>query len=302
MTQKKIESKALFVSTAVNFIIVLSGVWVYARTGIQALFLDCAFSFIGFLSSVFAAMISKISFKKTKHYPQGLHFLEPLYAALKSVLILALLVVSLVQSSQSAYLYFTKGIKKAMDIEPILPYTIAMVVLCFGIGVYNRMQNRKINDTSTILKAESKANIIDGLQSLGIGIAFGLLHFIDKNGAFGFLWYTQDFFITLLLVVISVKQPIKVLWDSMTEITKGDARDQDIVDFIHAIVNEAFAAILIKSCYKCSVVKSGMYIEVTISLSQAITKEYYDKLLQARRIMYKAVHKRYENVVISYIF
>ena len=269
MNQKQIESNALVISSIINCIIAFAGIWVYWATDIQALFLDCAFSFVGFLSSILATVISTTSKRKTKSYPNGLHFLEPSYAILKSLLILLLLAVSLIETSKSAYVYFIYGVGSAMNISPVLPYTVIMVILCFGLGSFNRHQNSKINYMSTILTAESKGNFIDGFQSFGIGAAFILLYFIDINGDFGFLWYTGDFFITLVLTAISIKEPITVLSHSMRELTNGTTQNKEILYFIHDTVSRSIAPIV--NSVQCEVVKTGMYIDIKLFLHEEST-------------------------------
>jgi predicted Co/Zn/Cd cation transporter (cation efflux family) len=82
--QKKIEQKALIISSVINFIMAAAGIWVFSVTKIQAIFIDGVFSLIGLISLILAAVLSKESRRKTKSYPDGLVFLEPLYAILKS--------------------------------------------------------------------------------------------------------------------------------------------------------------------------------------------------------------------------
>lgn len=299
MKQKKIESNALIISTIVNAIITLSGMWVYWVTGIQALFLDCVFSLIAFISTLLATTISKTSRRKTVHYPNGLHFLEPLYAILKSLLILFLLAMSIGETSKSAYNYFVYGTGEIMNISPVLPYTVAMVVLCFGLGFFNRHQNKKINDTSTILTAECKGNFIDGLQSLGIGVAVVLLYFVDKEGSLGFLWYTGDFFITLVLVIISIKEPVTVLYHSVKELTNGTTHDKEILSFVNGTIEKSIVPITKK--VRCEIIKTGMYIDIRLFLHEEITLEKYMALMQAKKDIYKKINQKYENISISYI-
>ncbi|MBF0987609.1 MAG: cation transporter, partial [Clostridiales bacterium] len=200
MTQKKIEDKSLRMTILVNFIIVIAGIWIFSVTKIQALFLDCFFSIVSLISAIVGMILAGLSRKKTKRHPEGLYFLEPFYAIIESIIIFIVLGQSLFETGVSAYKYFVNGVGEAMNTTSVLPYTISMVILCFGIGYYNKMQNRKMNGISTMLETESKSNFIDGIQSLGIGVAILLLFIVKKDGMFGFLHYTGDFFITLCIV------------------------------------------------------------------------------------------------------
>ena len=269
MMQKKIERKALIVGSIINSIITGAGVWVFSVTGIQALFLDCFFSFIALISSITAVFISKISRRKTLHYPNGLYFLEPLYAILKSLLTLSLLIVSVIGTAKTAYAYFFNGIGETMNTTPVLPYTVAMVILCFGLCIYNRRQNKKINGISTMLSAESKTNFIDGLQSAGIGVAVIILNFTKIDGTFGFLHYTGDFFITFILVLFSIKQPVISLITAFRELTGGTVSDKKIKDTINGIIERNFNGVI--DNLKYDVFKIGMKIRICLYLNEGCT-------------------------------
>ena len=104
-TQKQIEWQALIVSTVVNFIMAAAGIVVFALTKLQSLFLDGVFSFIAFLSNIMAVIFAKFSKKKTKTYPTGMYFLEPLYGVVKSILMFALFINSLQVQESSPNLF-----------------------------------------------------------------------------------------------------------------------------------------------------------------------------------------------------
>lgn len=264
MKQKRIESNALIVSAFIDIIMAGAGFFIFLQTGIQALFLDFFFSLIASASAISAVVISNISKRKTPHYPNGLYFLEPLYAIFKSLLTLSLLVISVFTTAQSAYLYFTQGIGEVMNTSPIIPYSIAMIVLCFGLGIFNRHQNNKINNTSTILTAESKGNFIDGILSLGIGIAVIPLSFTPIDSSLGFLHYTGDFFITTILALFSLKEPVRALIDSFRELSGGTAADKALVSNVEKTVEKNITPFTPN--YKCCLLKVGMQLKIEIHL------------------------------------
>jgi len=298
MIQKDVERRALIMSSIVNLIMAVAGIWVFMVTNIQALFLDGVFSLIGFASAVAAVIISKISQKRTGTYPDGLYFMEPLYAICKSLLTLALLVISLQATAVTAYDYFYHGIGEAMNISPVLPYTIGMVILCFGLSIYNKYQNKKINNTSTILSAESKSNVIDGLLSLGVGAGIVLLYFIDINGPLGFLHYTGDFFITAVLFLLSLKVPVVVLIQSFIELSNGVTKDQDVKKHVSKALNTHLGTIIEKKKY--DIFKVGMLIKVRISLPEKIKKETLEEVTIARERIMNELNGVYDNVEITF--
>lgn len=292
MKHKQIEQKALIVTIIINAIIAASGIWVYTLTDLQVMFLDGFFSLIALLSTVSAIIISKVSAKKTPHYPHGLYFLEPLYAVLKSLLTVCLMIIALVSVSETAYAYFVHGKGEVMNTTPLLPYAIAMAVLCFGLSFYNRRQNKKINNTSTILNAESKTNFIDGLQSAGIGLAIILLQIIPVTSPLGFLYYTGDFFITAILVLFSIKEPVKVLFSAFYELTGGVTKDADIHETICNLVKKHFADIPQYEIYK-----TGMKIKLCIHPNKAD----YNYLTEVKESMLADLMPLYGHIEIVYL-
>lgn len=300
MTQKQIEKKSLIISAFVNFIIAGAGFWAYQTTGLQALFLDFFFSLIAFISLIFASIISNYSHKKTKTYPEGLFFLEPLYAILKSLLVIFLLMTSVWTTFKSASAYFLDGTGSVMQLGPVLPYTILMVILCFGLGIFNHLQNKKINQVSVLLNAESKSNLIDSVQSLGIGIAVLILLAIDINGPLGFLHYTGDFFITVILSLVSIKEPIKILISSFIELSKGTTKDSRIKKMIDQTMKANFGSLA--NHLKYEIYKTGTSIKVEIALNEPLSSIQSQKILEARDKIQTILTKSYENISVRFQF
>lgn len=287
MSQKHIENRALLVTILVNTIITISGIWMYFITDLKIMFLDGFYSLVALLSSIVALLISKFSRKTAKYYPHGLYFLEPLYAMFKSFIIIVLIIYALITTSQVAYNYFIYGEGKIMETAPIPAYAFAMTILCLGLAFFNHKQYKKTNSTSTMLRAESQTNMIDGLQSAGIGVAIIILQIIPLNSTFGFLHYTGDFFIAVILVATSFKDPIILFFDSFRELTGGTAKDKKIYEAVEQSTGLPSTDF--------SVYKIGMKIKVCIPMqnikhTDKITKE---KMLQNLRIQYECADIEY---------
>jgi predicted Co/Zn/Cd cation transporter (cation efflux family) len=247
-----------------------------------------------------AVIISKTSRRTSSSFPDGIYFIEPLYAILKSLLELSLLVFSAFATAIPAYEYFAHGAGSEMNIGPVLPYTIIMVALCFSLGFYNRHQNKKINNTSTILTAESKANFVDGLQSAGIGVGVILLYFISETGPLGFLHYTADFFITIILVIISLRMPIKVIISAFKELTGGTTDNETITQNINTIIDAHLKNIVTER--RCDIFKVGMHIRIRIKIVNGIKPDLVEELRKIRERMINELKLNYDSIELSYAF
>ena len=94
MQHKQIERKALGVGIAVNILMVAAGVAVFLITGLKAMFLDTAFTFISVISGLVAAYLSSRTVRTTERFPNGMFALEPIYAICKAIFTLSLLLFS----------------------------------------------------------------------------------------------------------------------------------------------------------------------------------------------------------------
>ncbi|MGT2832785.1 cation transporter [Streptococcus halotolerans] len=300
MTQKQVERQSLIVSTIGNFIIGLSGLIIYIVTDLNALLLDGVFSLIAFISTLAAVFISSNSHRKTTTFPNGMYFLEPLYGILKSIATFMLLIITLLETSAAAYAYFIHGKGDVVETNLVLPYTITMVILCFGLGFYNRQKNHQINNLSTIIAAESKGNFIDGLISAGVGIAILLLTVIPIESKLGFLHYTADFFITLILVIFSYKEPLAVLTDSFKEFTQSPIRNKQIVPLIHDIFQTHFN----KQYHglDISIYKQGTHINIRVHIIDPTDLNLISHSVNLKPLILEDLQHSFEFVTIEFAF
>jgi len=278
----------------------IAGIMVYVITGLNALLLDSVFSVIGFLSSIVAFYIARISHKKTEQFPNGMYFLEPLFGVLKSIATIMLLIIAFLESSAVAYAYFVNGKGEPIVTGPALPYTIITGLLCFALAYYNLRQNKRIHQMSTMLKAESKANIIDGLISIGIGITVFLLTFVSIDGKLGFLHYTGDFFITVTLVLLSFKEPVDVLINSFKEFAFSTVQNEDI----KAKVMEVFKENLhdYKDDLDVFIYKQGMHINVRVFVINIENTNTIEELAKEKANLLNHLRKTFEQISLEFTF
>ena len=308
MNQKKHEHRALIVGIIFNIVMGVAGICVYHVTKIEALFLDAYFTLVAVLSGIVAVIISKRSSIKSKSFPYGHYFLEPLYAVLKSMLTLVLLGYTTISVTKKAMDYFLYGIGEVMNYGPVIPYEIIMVVMCFSLSCFYWRQNKRTNDTSTMLAAEARSTIIDGIMSGGIGVGVILMVLLNGSGAdgvgsespFSFLLYTGDFFITITLVAFSVKEPVKLLKEAFIELTNGIVTNETLKAPIVRIVSKHLPENTeLKDCH---IHKVGMHFRISVYLhsrSNNIDKaELHEKVVSIE----DELSHEYENTSVSFAF
>lgn len=299
MNTKQIERRSLTVSALVNGLTGLIGLAVYIMTDLNALFLDSVFSIIAFLSILVAFFISKNSHRKTPTFPQGLYFLEPLYAIMKSLATLLLLVFAVLETAATAFAYFVNGIGHPMVTGPVMPYTLSMFVVCLSLHLYNVHMNKKINNLSTIIEAEAKGNLVDALISAAIGVAMLLLYLIPIESSLGFLHYTGDFFLTTSLALISFGEPWAVLVKSFKELANGIVHLPELHDTIYQLLEQHLEDEA--QDVEIRIFKQGMRIRVKIYLHQ-VDQDTMSTLLAQKSQLIHHLRRTHEHLSLEYAF
>lgn len=298
MKQKVKEQRSLIIGIFFNLLMGLAGLIVYQETKIEAMFVDAYFTIVAVGSGIFAVFISKLSAKRSRRFPNGFFILEPFYALLKSILTLGLLVFSTITVSRTAYQYFIYGEGQILQLKPIIPYAFFMVILCFILSFYYDKQNKAMNSTSTILLAETKGAMIDGILSAGIGIGATLVFFIDSNSAFSFLLYTGDFFITWLLVLFSVKTPLIIIRDSLSEITGVVLTNSAVLNDIEKCV---YSHLDNKRMIKgCLIYKIGMSFKIRVELSEQVQSIDTAYLIKKKEQILNELRKKIEFINLEF--
>ncbi|HEM3633409.1 TPA: cation transporter [Streptococcus suis] len=299
MNQKQIEIKSLIVSSVMNFIIGLAGVVVYVMTDLNFLLLDSAISLIAFVSSLVAYRISQKSHRRTEIFPKGLHFLEPLYALFRSLITVGVLIITLLETSASAYAYFINGEGFPIETGIVLPYSILMIFLCYGLYFYNKQNNKKISNMSIIIEAESKGNFIDGTISLAIVVAMLGLYLIDINGSLGFLHYTGDFFITALLVIVSIAEPVRNIVASFRELTNSVIQDEAIESTIIDVIEHKIPTH--GEDFDIYIFKQGIHIKIRLILAQDKQTFSIEELIELKSELLETLKKEFSSVELAFV-
>lgn len=295
-----IEKRALIVGATINFIMALSGWLAYYLSNSQALLLDGNISFIFFLSILAAIRISSIKSKRTELFPFGQFVYESLYSLLKGVMIIGVLLVSFTNNASKIFHFINGKEISLLNTEVILIYALLMTFLCFGSAVYYKRQNNKANNSSTILRAEYSAAIIDGFMSAGIGMALVGISFLSPEGSLGFLNYIGDAILVILLCVLLGKEPFVLVRDSFIEIAGGVLQNQNEKKRIEEILKKHLSSdeILIDSYIS----KTGSsYLVVAYLSAQSLDKIGLKKILQTKGLIINDLKESYQDAMFEIV-
>ena len=300
MQHKQIERKALGVGIIINILMVVAGAIVFFMTGLKAMFLDTTFTVISVVSGLVATYLSSRTVRTTERFPNGMFALEPIYAICKAIFTLSLLVFSFLDVAQVAWDYFVLGVGERASFGPVVIYQILTVATCFGLLMYYRRQNARIGDSSMMLRAEAQSTLVDGMISFGIGLAAVVLVLLPAGGPLAFLHYTGDFFITTVIVILAVKEPVEVLRDAFVELVGGVHDDDETNTFVEQAAQRHLPA---NTEYeKTMIFKTGMNYTVDVYL--AGTGESIDvaDLVECKRSLERELKHRLHIVDVDLVF
>ena len=300
MQHKQIERKALGVGIIINILMVVAGAIVFFMTGLKAMFLDTTFTVISVVSGLVATYLSSRTVRTTERFPNGMFALEPIYAICKAIFTLSLLVFSFLDVAQVAWDYFVLGVGERASFGPVVIYQILTVATCFGLLMYYRRQNARIGDSSMMLRAEAQSTLVDGMISFGIGVAAVVLVLLPAGGPLDFLHYTGDFFITTVIVILAVKEPVEVLRDAFVELVGGVHDDDETNAFVETAAQRHLPA---NTEYERTMIfKTGMNYTVDVYL--AGTGESIDvaDLVECKRSLERELKHRLHIVDVDLVF
>ena len=273
--QREKENRALLIGAAANlFMAVIAWVTFY-HSNSEVVLLDGNYSFIMFLGVMVAMKIVSVRTIKTKTFPLGRFFYEPLYGFIKGLMILGVLIMSVATAVIRIVMYFT-GSSDSIPMlipEPILYYALACAVICYGVSIFYFQQNRKIGNTSIILKTEQKSTLVDGTLSLGIGLGVFFLSSGDASGSISFIPYLADSFFVLILSSMLIKEPLTIIRESLIELGGGTLQDAaKRKAFEKIIINNMPEALRIENIF---ISKNGSKYIILIYIST--DQEFYTK-------------------------
>ena len=235
--ENRIEQNAIIAGAVVGMVMAASGWLAYYLSGTEALLLDGNFSFIGVLATLLALRISIIKTRISETFPFGQFVYEPTHSLFIGLLTAGVILAAATGNGVKIINYSQGATYPVIDTTVILVYTLAMVVLCFGLAVYFGRANRRLNGASTILGAYRSQSAIDGLLSAGAGSALILFSFASPDGTFGFLTQIGDAIVVLLLCLSVMYQPVRLIRNSFVELSGGALNDPAVTERIRAVVS-----------------------------------------------------------------
>tara|TARA_B110000196_G_scaffold309261_1_gene310728 strand:- start:4154 stop:4885 length:732 start_codon:yes stop_codon:yes gene_type:complete len=236
-----------------------------------------------------------IKSKSTEIFPFGQYVYEALFSFGKGLMVIGILLVALIMSISRISHYLNGSPVDVLNTGSVLIYTVVMLAMCVPLALYCRHENKKINNASMILRAEYIGSKTDAIMSFSTGAVLFSIGFLDIDGRFGFLYYTRDAILVIVLVLFLVKDPIILARDSFVEMAGGTLQDKKEKQKIEGILNGCLTLDLIKESY-ISKTGSNYFVVVYISAKE-IDGIGFEKLEHLKQKTLEALRLKYQHVM-----
>lgn len=241
MTQlitNKIEQKALWIGIFANLMMGFAGYYFYYLTSSEALLLDGNYSMIAALATGVAIFISKIKHNRSETFPFGLYLYEALFVFFKGLLLLGVILMAVFQNAFKVIHFLSGQDVGQVTYGQIMYYSLAMVVICFGMAIFFRNRYISTSKESAMLLIESKSLFIDGVISATVGVSFLLISWIPEHGSLAFLPSIGDALLVIIMSIVFLKTPLVILKNAFIEIGGGALQNQKEKKQIVTIIKE----------------------------------------------------------------
>lgn len=121
-----------------------------------------------------------------------------------------------------------------------------------------------------------------------------MLYFVDVAGPLGFLHYTGDFFITVVLVLISYREPFNALVYSFKELAQSQNQDETLQRQVQEIVADHLADP--ENDLTIMIFKQGMHLIIHLHLPNQHNSTLLDQLVASKDQVYTSLQENFERV------
>ncbi len=235
------QEKFALITGAIGNIIMAFIAWItFYYSNSEAILLDGNYSFIMFIGIIIALKLATIRAIKTETFPFGQFFYESLYGFIKGLMILGVILIAVVTAIIRIifYIYGLTDNIPQLNPEPIIYYAISVGIICFALSLNYKIQNKKLNDSSIILKTEQKASFIDGILSFGIALGVIMLVIFSGNDKNSFVPFLADSMFVLILSIMLIKEPIKIIKESIIELASGTLQNKNTKKYFEDVIEK----------------------------------------------------------------
>ncbi len=240
-----IEQQSLRIGVAASAVMAIAGLSVHVLSGSYALLLDGLYSAVMVGSGLVAARISRnVVRPPDRAYPYGYDGQEALYVLFRSLVLIGVLTFAAAAGLGTVIDYAKGAPIAAVNLRPVALYSIAMVVICWGLAWCHYRDWRRTGAQSQLLLTEARAAKVDGLISGLTGLAL-LGAPLLKGTALEVLTPITDSLLVLVVSAAVLREPLQAFLTALGQ-TSGASAESDTIRSTRAALEDLLSGL---SCW-----------------------------------------------------
>ena len=214
MSRSSVEKLGLYLSVGVTLFMSVLGIYFGIWIQSDAILLDGFFNVVSFLMAVVTLWVAWLQQQpESARFNFGYFSFVPLVNVVKGLLIFTISLFALF-SAISALLHGGR----TLDANRAVIYAAIAATGCLITAFIQRSISQKT--PSVMLQVDAKNWLINGLISLSVGIAFGIVALI-KNTSYAWFVPYADSTIVAFLVLVTLPVPIQIIFQGINQLLLG---------------------------------------------------------------------------------
>ena len=240
-----IEQRSLRIGVLASAVMAVAGLWVHVLSGSYALLLDGLYSAVMVGSGLVAARISRnVVRPPDRAYPYGYDGQEALYVLFRSLVLIGVLTFAAAAGLGTVIDYAKGQSIPAVSLGPVALYSIAMVVICWGLAWCHHYDWKRTGAQSQLLLTEARAARVDGLISGLTGLAL-LSTPLLQDTPLAVLTPISDSLLVLVVSAVVLREPLQAFLTALSQ-AAGASAESDTIRTTRAALEDLLAGL---SCW-----------------------------------------------------
>ncbi len=295
MNRQKLEKTGLYLSIYGALFMSILGISFGLYIESEAILLDGFFNIISLMMAVASLWIAwLVKQPEGSQFQFGYLSFIPLVNLSKGLLIFILSLFALF-SAISALLHGGRMLNAGLGVI----YAIIAASGCLIIGISQKFIAKKTG--SSILIVDAQNWLINGLISLSVGVAFGIVAFIQGTSWSNLVPYADPIIVTVL-VLITLPVPVKIIIESANQILLG-APHSEIQKQLRLVVETAIAEFPCEQ-YWLRMTQAGqnIYLHIFWLIPQEFSQISIKELDRLRMQITEKMQQSYHDLTVDIIF
>lgn len=264
---RRIERASLRVGVIGNVLGAVAGIAVFQMSRSEALLLDGLYSAVMCGTGLVAMQVSANAVRPpTRAYPYGYAGQETLYVLFRSLVLIGVIGVAVIQSALAIFSYSRGAPAEPLVLAPVAWYVLWMTSLCLGLAWRHRRDWILTKRSSEVLRSEYQAAMLDLKLTVVAGLALLSAPLLEGT-PLAVVVPVIDPLLVLLLSAAVIRDPLRTFLAAINE-AAGAACAPELVARVRAGIEELLGPLSVQ-LFDLTVLKTGRTYLVVVYVNPA---------------------------------